>query len=153
MGHDRDGEIRRQLQILQPERGLQFFAGFRWLLQADSFTARTGPPPLAIRASACLWTAGVSLWLSATGAVLKRRAVVQRVKDVVAIMFRPYPRFDVLLLRARGATLLRDDGLRPWIKDRNFRAEACWIAAQAPDHGQHSVLSRAPSRDTLGRSA
>jgi len=54
MGHDRDGEIRRQLQILQPDRGLQFFADFRWLLQSDSFTARTGPPPLAIRASACL---------------------------------------------------------------------------------------------------
>jgi hypothetical protein len=30
----------------------------------------------------------VSLWLSATGAVLKRRAMVQRVKDLVAIMFR-----------------------------------------------------------------
>src|SRR6476661_6376199 len=32
----------------------------------------------------------LSLWLSATGAVLKRRAVVHRVKDVVALMFHDF---------------------------------------------------------------
>jgi hypothetical protein len=36
MGHDRDGKVRRPFANvfhLQPDRGLEFFAGFRWLLQ------------------------------------------------------------------------------------------------------------------------
>ncbi|SIO56468.1 hypothetical protein SAMN05443247_08288 [Bradyrhizobium erythrophlei] len=76
MGHDRDGEIRRQLADvfhLQPDRGLQFFARFCRFLQTPSLlVARNGPPPLAIRTSA--WS---DLRASAFGyplqAVLKRR--------------------------------------------------------------------------------
>jgi hypothetical protein len=55
--HDRDGQVRRPVADvfhLQPDGGLQFFAGFRRLFQADLSPRGTGPPPLAIRASACL---------------------------------------------------------------------------------------------------
>src|SRR5258705_3861894 len=38
IGHDRDGQVRRPFANvfhLQPDRGLEFFAGFRWLLQVS----------------------------------------------------------------------------------------------------------------------
>ena len=49
VGHDRDGEIRRQLADgfhLEPDRGLEFFARFCWLLQSvfGSFGADAKSP-------------------------------------------------------------------------------------------------------------
>jgi hypothetical protein len=76
-----DGQVRRHLADvlhLQPGGRLQFFAVFENL----------SPRERDLRP-----------WLSATGAVLKRRAVVQRVKGIARTMFRPR-RFDFLSSRA-----------------------------------------------------
>src|ERR1700687_1825403 len=66
-----------QMSHLPPDRGLKFLARFCRLLQT-SITA---------------WGAerDYRLWLSATGAVLKRRAIGPLRKVVSRIMFRPTP--------------------------------------------------------------
>jgi hypothetical protein len=56
MGHDRDGQVRRpfaDIFHLQPDRGLEFFAGFRWLLQVSIaiWPRKWPPPPVSVRRS------------------------------------------------------------------------------------------------------
>jgi hypothetical protein len=96
--HNRDGDIRRQLADvfhLQLDRRFEFFARFCRFFQAGSFTARNGTTAFGYPRERMFLNSGpLSLWLSATGAVLKRRAVVHRVKDVVALSFLPLDAFE-----------------------------------------------------------
>ncbi len=95
---DRDGDIRGQLADvfhLQLDRRFEFFARFCWLLQGDFSPARNGTTAFGYPRERMFLNSGpLSLWLSATGAVLKRRAVVHRVKDVVALSFLPLGAFE-----------------------------------------------------------
>ncbi|EIG62195.1 hypothetical protein Bra1253DRAFT_07083 [Bradyrhizobium sp. WSM1253] len=97
-GDDRDGDIRGQLADvfhLQLDRRVEFFARFCRLFQAGSFTARNGTTAFGYPRERMFLSSGpLSPWLSATGAVLKRRAVVHRVKDIVALSFPPLCAFE-----------------------------------------------------------
>ncbi|MET4121022.1 hypothetical protein ABIB85_007453 [Bradyrhizobium sp. JR1.5] len=79
-GDDRDGDIRGQLADvfhLQLDRRVEFFARFCRFFQAGSFTARNGTTAFGYPRERMFLSSGpLSPWLSATGAVLKRRAVV-----------------------------------------------------------------------------
>ena len=90
-GHDRNGEIRRQLADISISSLIAASSSSRFcrFLQPDAFAAERGHR-LWLSARAHVYDSRVSLWLSATGEALKRRAIVQRDKDIVALMFPPH---------------------------------------------------------------
>jgi hypothetical protein len=128
--HDGDGQARRPFANvfhLQPDRGLELFARFCRLLQASLSPRGTGPPPLAIRASALF--------------CYKRRTQTagggQRVKGFARIMFRRPVASRRGSLAARGVhALIRSDlALEGLAAARPLGRDFTWLTGQLSPAG------------------